>query len=100
MGKKYGVVVKLNEELLSMIFSKSLLKNPSEGLVQTVKYLVLTNLEVPVEKWDNVECEMTRDIMTDTYTFRLRSFVEIDGLKEIRAEGIEYPKRYLKGFDD
>jgi len=99
--KKYGMVVKLNEEFLQTIFSKELLKKPSEELAHAVKCISLANQKVPVDKWSSVECEVMKDCLTDTYMFRLRSFVEMGNFYEIRAPGSEYPKRPLKGnYDD
>jgi len=93
---KYGIVVVMTEEKLSTVFSADLLSEPSDGLKQAIKGLALANLKIPVEKWHNVECEMSKNCLNDTYMFRLRSFEKIDGLYEIRAEGIEYPKRFFK----
>lgn len=93
---KYGIVVVLTEERLGIMFSADLLSKPSEGLRQAIKGLALANLNIPVEEWHNVECEMTKNCLNDTYMFRLRSFKKIDGLYEIRGEGLEYPKRSFK----
>ena len=100
MGIKYGIVITLTEEFLNVIFPKELLSEPNRELVEAVKTISLANLKIPVEKWSSVECEMTKNCLNDTYMFRLRSFVEIEGLYEIRAAGIEYPKRALKNERD
>jgi hypothetical protein len=99
MSKKYGVAIQLTEELLSLVFSKELLKGPNEKVIEAVKCIALANLGVSVSDWELVECEASKNCINDMYTFRLRSFAEIEGLKEIK-EGLEYPKRYLKNFDD
>lgn len=101
MGVKYGIVIKLTEELLKTMFAKELLKAPNELLTEAVKCITLANFGVPVNDWNKVECEVTRDCLTDTYLFRLRSFSKVEGLYEMKIEGTEYHKRPLKGnYDD
>lgn len=95
---KYGIVVPLTEELLDMFFTKSLLAEPNKELLEAVKCVALANLGVPMSRWSQVECEVAKNCLTDTYLFRLRSFTKIDEFYEIRKEGLEYPKRPLKGF--
>lgn len=100
MGVKYGIVITLTEELLGVMFSKDLLLEPNKGLAEAVKAISLANLKVPVDEWRCVECEMTKNCLNDTYVFRLRSLKNIEGLYEIKTEGLEYPKRNFKNEKD
>jgi hypothetical protein len=86
--EKYGVVVRVSEELLKSFLSARILSR-IDNLGNVVKSVILENWNISYAS-PVIECDAQRELKTDTYLFRIRSNRPVPGLFHT-IEGMEYP---------
>ena len=86
---KYGVIVKISEELLSKFICRRFLSN-FNYVASLMKPIIMANLGNGLGLDETVVCDIQYDITCDMYLFRLRDDYKHNGFFEA-IEGRQYP---------
>ena len=85
---KYGVILKINEEVIDCIFSKHV-KGDHSKLLYLLTKIALANLEL--ENFESqIESALQYDVRNDVYLLRLKSNINISKFYSV-SNGEEYP---------